>query len=408
MPNIAIVGAGISGLHLALRLQQLGVSTTLYAERSVEELAAGRPSNLVVRFGRTRERERSLGVAHWEEPGLDTHGVNIAADIDPAVGFFGRLQQPGQGVDFRIYLPRLISDYLDRGGSMELIAPEVSVIDRLARRHDLVVVATGRRAFGELFPRDAARSPYSEPQRLLAAGLFRGIAPSDPPWIHFQLVPEAGEIFSTRLLSFDGPVHGMVIEAIPGGPLEQMTYLHYNEDPAGFERTLLKLLADYAPPLRERIDESEFGLTRPLDLLQGGITPTVRKGWAELSGGRYALALGDAWIVNDPLAGQGANLGSRNAFDMAELIAGGEQFDEAFCRRVESELWKVAGPVVAWSNMNVGPPQPHLLEVMMAATEDNRVGDAFVDNFNDPWAMWEAMRTPENTASWIKGIKAGS
>jgi hypothetical protein len=35
----------------------------------------------------------------------------------------------------------------------------------------------------------------------------------------------------------------------------------------------------------------------------------VRAGWAALPGGKYAMAMGDAWVVNDPVTGQGANLG---------------------------------------------------------------------------------------------------
>jgi Styrene monooxygenase A putative substrate binding domain len=406
MSEIAIVGAGISGLHLTLRLQQLGVPTALYAERGPDEIAKGRPSNLVVRFGGTRDRERLLGVAHWDRTDLDVHGINVAAETTPTLGFFGRLSKPASGVDFRVYLPRLIHDYLDRGGRFEVLTPDATTIDRLAQRHDLVVVATGLRAIGELFPRDAARSPYNSPRRALCAGLFRGIAPSDPSWVHFQLMPEVGELFSTRLVSLDGPIHGMVIEALPGGPLEPLSYLDYNKAPAEFERHLLKLLAEHAPPLRERIDAAEFGLARPIDLLQGGITPTVRTGWARLSGDRYALALGDAWVLNDPIAGQGANLGSACAFALAELISAGVPFDEQFCRRAERELWRLAEPVVSWSNAALGPPPDNVLDIMRAATADQRIADAFIDNFNDPAAMWETMRSPDNTSAWLNQLRS--
>ena len=61
---------------------------------------------------------------------------------------------------------------------------------------------------------------------------------------------------------------------------------------------------------RERIDAATFGLTRPLDLLHGQITPIVRRVWADVNG-TYAIALGDAWITHDPIAAQGANLGTR-------------------------------------------------------------------------------------------------
>ncbi|HEU5158991.1 MAG TPA: styrene monooxygenase/indole monooxygenase family protein [Streptosporangiaceae bacterium] len=406
MPEIGIIGAGISGLHLALRLQQLGVPTVLYAERGPEEIANGRPSNLVVRFGQTRERERLLGVAHWDDPELDVRGLNVAAETTPPLGFFGRLTKPAGGVDFRVYLPRLIRDYVDRGGRFEVLAPDATVIDRLARRHDMMVVAAGRRDVGELFPRDAARSPYGGPQRLLCAGLYQGIAPSDPSWVHFQLIPDVGEIFTTRLLSLEGSIHGMVIEAIPGGPLERMAHLEYSEAPAKFERDLLDLLAEHAPPLRERIEAAAFGLARPIDLLQGAITPTVRGGWARLSGDRYAMALGDAWVLNDPIAGQGANLGSACAFALADLITAGGPFDEEFCRRAERELWRLAEPVVGWSNAALGPPPDHVLDIMRAGTADQRVADAFINNFDDPAAMWEVLRSPDNTRAWLNHVRS--
>ncbi|GEB55113.1 styrene monooxygenase/indole monooxygenase family protein [Streptomyces gardneri] len=403
MSDIAIVGAGISGLHLALRLQQAGVTTTVYAERSTEDLAAGRPLSLPVRFGRTLDRERELGVSHWEGGDNDTLGVRLVARGEPEIGFLGRLDAPASGVDLRLYLPTLTADYLERGGRVVVLRPDAAEIERISRDHDLVVVATGRAATTGLFPRDPERSPYTEPQRVLTAGLFHGIAPVDPGHIHFQ-VSEAGEIFSTRILTAEGPVHGIVVEGLPGGALEQLASYDHAEDPAGFEKTLLGLVAEYAPDLRERISDREFGIRRPGDVIQGGLTPVVRRSWAALDSGRIALALGDAWIVNDPLAGQGANLGSRSAFEIAELIVAGGPFDEAFAERVAERLWRIAEPVVAWSNLNVAPPVEHLGGIFVTATADQRVADAFVANFNHPADMWEAVKTPDATRAWLDKI----
>lgn len=163
MSDIAIVGAGISGLHLALRLQQAGVTTTVYAERSTEELAAGRPLSLPVRFGKTRDRERELGVSHWEGGDDDTLGVRLVARGEPGIEFLGRLDAPASGVDLRLYLPTLTADYLERGGRVVVLRPDAAEIDRISRDHDLVVVATGRAATTGLFPRDPERSPYTAP-----------------------------------------------------------------------------------------------------------------------------------------------------------------------------------------------------------------------------------------------------
>ncbi len=401
MPDIAIIGTGISGVQLALRLQQAGAATTLYAERDVADVAAGPPLNMVVRFEQTRARERELGVSHWETPDSDVFGINVAADGEQPIAFRGQFDQPGSGVDFRLYLPRLVEDYLDRGGELKVMDIDIPVVEGLAERHDLVVVATGRNGFHGLFPRDPARSPFEVPQRRLTAAMYRGIAPSDPSWVHFQVIPGLGELFCTKLLTFDGPAHGMVIEGVPGSPQEALSRFDHAGDRRGFERTVLELVTEYAPKLRERIDEREFELTRPIDVLQGAITPTVREGWARLANGRFAMAVGDAWAVNDPASGQGANLGSRCAFALAEEILGEQVYDEAFCRRAADRLWAIAEPVVRWSNQLLGPPSEEMGEVFGRAGTDPRVGNAFAENFNQPDQMWEMTRSGEHTRAWL-------
>jgi 2-polyprenyl-6-methoxyphenol hydroxylase-like FAD-dependent oxidoreductase len=397
---IGIVGAGISGMHLALRLQQRGIATTVYADRGPEDVAKGRPQNLAVRFDNTLVRERELGVDHWHDPDYGWYGAKVQA-VGTPIDLFGRVTQPAQSVDFRVYLPQLMADYVERGGTIEIRPPDLETITDLTERHELVVVSSGRQSVGELFPRDADRSPFTTPQRMLCAGLYRGVAPMPERGMQFQLCPEVGEIFSTRFLSAEGIVHGINIETIPGGPIEFLAGLRYDEDPGAFTAALLKVFAEHAPGFRERIDEHEFDLLSPNDLLQGGIVPTVRKGWAAI-GERHVVALGDAWIVNDPIAGQGANLGSHSAFVLADAIIAGPPYDEAFCRRVESAMWEYARPVTEWSNAFLQPPPPHALEILVAASHDQRIADGFIEMFNDPPAMWQVLATPAGAADWLK------
>jgi len=54
MISIGIVGTGIAGLQLGLLLQQRGITTTIYADRTPEQQRAGRILNNVVRFAHTR------------------------------------------------------------------------------------------------------------------------------------------------------------------------------------------------------------------------------------------------------------------------------------------------------------------------------------------------------------------
>lgn len=389
-------------MHLALRLQQQGIATTVYADRTPEEVAKGRPQNLAVRFDHTRARERELGVDHWDDPAYGWYGAKVAAPGTP-IDFFGRVSQPAQSVDFRLYLPQLMADYAERGGTLEIRPPDLETITSLAKKHDLVVVSSGRHSIAELFPRDADRSPFATPQRMLCAGLYHGIAPMPERAMQFQLCPEVGEIFSTRFLCADGIVHGINIEAIPGGPIEFLASLRYEDDPKAFTEALLTVFAEHAPGFRERIDEREFDLLSPNDLLQGGITPTVRKGWAALDGG-YAVAVGDAWVVNDPNAGQGANLGSHSAFVLADAIIAGPPYDEAFCRRAEAAMWEYARPVTEWSNAFLVPPPPHAIDILVAASQDQRIADGFIDMFNNPPAMWQVLGTPEGAAEWLRSF----
>ncbi|WP_081426384.1 FAD-dependent oxidoreductase [Sorangium cellulosum] len=61
MPTIAIVGAGMAGLHLALHLQKEGLDVSLYEERAPDEIRAGRLPSTVALSPLTRERQRALG-----------------------------------------------------------------------------------------------------------------------------------------------------------------------------------------------------------------------------------------------------------------------------------------------------------------------------------------------------------
>lgn len=405
--RIGIVGAGISGLHLALRLQQNGIPTTVYSPRTVEEQVAGRPVNFVARFDQTRQRERQLGAEHWALTAAEVHHWQITVSAEPPLRFRAGLTPPSSVVDFRIYLPRLLDDYLARGG--ELVVGPVDTGDAAWRRgwHDLVVVANGWRSIERLFPRDPDRSPYTAAQRLLCAGLYRGVVEEYPQGLDYVFLPGLGEVLCMPFYSVAGRVDVLAVEAVPDGPLAAITRWDQQSDPVGFHRELLALLARYAPGVRQRVKTDEFGLARPVDLLQGSVTPVVRQGWAELPDGRPVLAVGDAWIVNDPITAQGANLGSRCAFLLADAITGAQRLDREFCQATERLMWSVAEPVVRWANLFLGPPPPHALALFAAAAEDPAVARAFVNMFNDPVAMWRVLSTPEGVTAFLRTFTGG-
>lgn len=103
MNNIGIVGTGIAGLQLGLFLQQRGIPTTIYTDRTPEQQRGGRILNNVVRFGHTREREHALGIKHWDVIGPDLTSVSLAVGGEHPLGFVGHLSRPASYVDMRLY-----------------------------------------------------------------------------------------------------------------------------------------------------------------------------------------------------------------------------------------------------------------------------------------------------------------
>jgi 2-polyprenyl-6-methoxyphenol hydroxylase-like FAD-dependent oxidoreductase len=143
--SIGIVGAGVSALHLGLFLLANDVPVTMYSRTDPEEIRRGRLLNTVAHHHHTLERERVLGVHHWDaaEYGYVCHHHCIAGDDE--VRFRGDFTHPSSVIDYRLYLPRLMEDFQERGGKLVLVdAAGVDDVNRLSSRHELMVVAAGR------------------------------------------------------------------------------------------------------------------------------------------------------------------------------------------------------------------------------------------------------------------------
>jgi 2-polyprenyl-6-methoxyphenol hydroxylase-like FAD-dependent oxidoreductase len=401
MTSIGIVGSGIAGLQLGLFLQQAGVSATIYSDRTPDQIRAGRLPNSVARFEHTQARERELGVNFWEFPDFQISSLHFRINDDPPLAFRGDIPWSMSFVDMRIYLAALLDAFAARGGEVIIGTLQAADLAGLAARHDLITVASGRASLTELFPRDAERSPYDQPQRRLCCGIFRGVRHPEPLGASYNVSPGHGEIFQAPFYTFEGWLNTLLFECIPGQGLAQIVDLRYEDDPKAFEMTVLDLLREHAPVVYERVDQQHFGLTRPLDLLQGAITPTVRRGYAALDGGRYVVALGDVHVLNDPILGQGANAASQAAWVLGEAIVAGGPFDEAFCHRVEDRIWAYASAVTAWTNATLQPPPDHAVEVFVAAAQNQAIANTLVDNFNAPARNWAVFKSPEGAADFI-------
>jgi hypothetical protein len=184
MTSIGIVGSGIAGLHLGLFLRQHGIDTTIYSDKSPDDIRASRISCFVIRFDKTRQREKALGVDHWSFEDFGVFGISMHMKLPTdSLTWFGSARRPSSGVDMRVYQSRLLEDFADRGGKVavaDLCADDVAA---LSDWHDLMVIASGRAKLTEMFPRDPTRSPYEQPQRLITGAFFKGIAFPDPRYL---------------------------------------------------------------------------------------------------------------------------------------------------------------------------------------------------------------------------------
>ncbi len=302
-------------------------------------------------------------------------------------------------------LSTLLGEFEHRGGAVVTGAVGAADLAGLSERHDLVAVAAGRGSLAELFPRVAELSPYDRPQRILCAGYYRGIAPSPNGAFTLSIAPGHGETIEGRFHSFAGLVTLLAFEAIPGGDQEILARLRPDEDREGFERAVLDVLRRHHPAIDARVDPARFGLTRPQDVLQGAVTPTVRRSYAMLGNGRPVIAVGDIRTVVDPIAGQGANAASYTAWTLGQaivehLVGQDGPFDERFCQQVEERTREYVGSVSDWSNFMLQPP-PHMVELLVAMARDKAIADEFVTNFSHPVRQWGILSSPERTAALI-------
>jgi cation diffusion facilitator CzcD-associated flavoprotein CzcO len=160
--EIGIVGAGIAGLHLGLYLRKHGVDATIIIDRTPDEYVGAKLLNTVGHHFATVEREDYLGVNHWPDPKDYYYCHDHFFNFPEPLHFPGDFAKYGRAVDYRVYLPLLMQDFLDRGGKIEFRRIKDDDIARLVARFDLLVVSSGRDALGQMFAYRPEHTPFTQ------------------------------------------------------------------------------------------------------------------------------------------------------------------------------------------------------------------------------------------------------
>ncbi|HMV69958.1 MAG TPA: NAD(P)-binding protein, partial [Myxococcota bacterium] len=362
MRSAAIVGSGIAGLLTAHGLLREGFRVTLYSDRTPEDwLLRSAPTGTAARFPRSLDYDAELGLNFWDDACPELMGVSLSFGLKPRnrlVTLTGRLDRPARAIDVRMMSARWMDELTARGGAVVIESVTVERLDAIAAEHDLTVVAAGRKELWSLFPRHAERSVYDGPQRKLCLVITRGgrMGFDGVPFlpVRFNLTADVGEAFWVPYLHKDGdPTWNLLFEAKPGGPMDRFDPATNGHEALAIARQVIRDLAPWDADWADTMT-----LADDHGWLKGSVTPTVREPVARLPSGRVVTGVGDTLVSLDPIAGQGANSGTRMARNLVKAAAarGDAPLDEPWMRETFETFWEAQGQhIVRFNNLLLEP-----------------------------------------------------
>jgi flavin-dependent dehydrogenase len=405
MRYITIVGAGQAGLQLGIGLLKQGYYVTLVSNKTASELLSGPILSNQGMFDTALQYERDLGLNFYEHlaPKNKSVTLTIANNGQKAIHWKGFTDKPFQAIDQRLKFSRWLQEFEALQGNLIIKDVNLADLENMAKLSELTIVASGKGEIGQLFERDSEKSLFDKPQRALACHYVKGMMPVSHPGVRANIIPGVGEYFTMPGLTLNGQCEMMLFEGVPGGKMDCWQSIHSPE--AQLEKSL-DILKKYVPWEAERCKNVE--LTDEKAVLKGRYTPVIRKPYFKLpQSGKPILGIGDAIVLNDPIAGQGANNASKAAkLYMDNIIEqGNKPFDEPWMQTVFDNYWRYAQFATKFSTMQLQPPAPHMIALFASAAQVQKVANKLANGFNDPSDLFPWIDDMDLTKDMISQLR---
>ncbi|MGO3361754.1 MAG: styrene monooxygenase/indole monooxygenase family protein [Corynebacterium sp.] len=426
--SIAVIGAGIAGVNAALAFSRQGWRVDLYSDKDRNDLLNNVPATgTAILFGASRTPDAAITADRY----ADTETANFTssgAAVAGVTSFPADFDYEAQSVDVRLRADDRLGEFLDEAGStgsrfiVQGITP--GDLDTVAAEHDLTFVATGKAGDGNLaniFETDTDRTPYTEAQRYLLTVTTHGL-PVDHAFTGRNPNPGGllsihgeGEVFVGRYLHKDldnnnGDSWVLLAWARPGTKTEEA--FRSATDAQSALDVLKDLHRDVFPDVAEDIGKLQVIDTDRFSWLKGAVTPRVTGPTAITPGGNLVAALGDTSIAVDPIAGQGAQLGT---FQVAALAEGlkdaedeGREWDDALLTELFEKHWAEHGEAgVEVTSLFLADPlfADVANEFFGTAATDPAVATTLFSLFSEPTPAL-TLRTAEDVRSLVASRRA--
>ncbi|MFZ2173500.1 MAG: styrene monooxygenase/indole monooxygenase family protein [Rhodococcus sp. (in: high G+C Gram-positive bacteria)] len=416
MKPISIIGAGQAGTLLSMALQANGHQVNLYTDKTAEEILHNTsPTGTAALFHESVATERRLGCPGYDDKGVPMDALHLC--FSPKVGqelvHFGSDlgASAGGAVDVRLKSYDRMVRLTELGGNVVVKSVEPTDLDDIAENSALTIVSTGKYGLSSLFQRNAERSVYDKPQRNLAMVLVRGIATDGSAFsnrvpgstaVNFNLFGDAGEIFWVPFLHKSGEnVWCLVFEAKPGGPLD--VWADVTTASEAFA-TASRLAREFTPWDWPSMQQMEPLLDDPHSWLKGRVTPSVRAGLGTTPGGKPMMSLGDTSVAYDPIAGQGAGSGIRQAGHYFDAIVrhGSGDFDAQWIDTTFEDFYAshIAG-TYRFTNLLLEPLDKTAVRIMTSCFADQKCATRFAQTFDAPPTAFPWIADRDAADGWI-------